>query len=218
MKDQYLENLLQKSPEWLKELEDYAEQNHVPIMEPLGIDFLVQMIKIKRPKKILEIGTAIGYSALRMLQAYPQTSITTIERDEARYKQALNNMEKYDQESKVNIIFDDALACVEMVREEGPYDVLFVDAAKGQYQRFFELYSPMLAEDGIIISDNVLFKGLVASESYFDVKNKLVNKIKSYNEWLSNHPEYHTSIIPIGDGVAITTKNKNIADEEKRGF
>lgn len=211
MNSKYLESLLEETPEWINELEAYAASNQVPIMEPLGINFLTQLIRIKQPNKILEIGTAIGYSALRMLEAYPQTSITTIERDEVRYKQALINLEKYDHESKINIIFGDALESEEIVRSEGPYDVLFVDAAKGQYKRFFELYAPMLSDDGIIISDNVLFKGLVASEEASDVKrkNNLVNKIRAYNQWLTSHPDYHTSIIPIGDGVAITTRKQN---------
>ncbi|CQR46925.1 Protein-L-isoaspartate O-methyltransferase [Paraliobacillus sp. PM-2] len=210
MNEEYLEDLLEASPEWIKELEDYAQRNHVPIMEPLGIDFLMQIIRMKQPKRILEIGTAIGYSALRMLQAFPQTSIITIERDEDRYQQALNNIAKYDKEGKINIIFSDALECVETIRNKAPFDLLFVDAAKGQYQRFFELYSPMLSDNGVIISDNVLFKGLVASKenTVEKRKNKLVNKIKSYNQWLANHPDYHTSIIPIGDGVAITTKSE----------
>nr|WP_246366978.1 O-methyltransferase [Paraliobacillus salinarum] len=214
MNSKYLESLLKETPEWIKELETYATLNQVPIMEPLGIDFLTQLIRIKQPKKILEIGTAIGYSALRMLEAYPQTSIITIERDEARYKQALINLEKYDQANKIKVIFGDALESEEIVRNEGPYDVLFVDAAKGQYKRFFELYAPMLANDGIIISDNVLFKGLVASEEISDVKrkNNLVNKIKAYNQWLTSHSDYHTSIIPIGDGVAITTRKQNTTD------
>ncbi|WP_226036985.1 O-methyltransferase [Aquibacillus saliphilus] len=205
--EQYLIDTIDTKPEWVNELEEYALKNNVPIMEPLGIDFLMQLIRLKKPNKILEIGTAIGYSALRMVEAFPETSIVTIERDKNRYEEALSNIKKIDKKNKITVIFGDALEETNRIKEQAPYDLLFIDAAKGQYQRFFELYSKYLTEDAVIISDNVLFKGLVTDSSIENERsNSIAKKVYKYNEWLINHPSYTTSIIPIGDGVAISVK------------
>lgn len=207
MSKEYLQSLLEESPEWARQLEEYAKENHVPIMEPLGMQFLMQLIRLKQPNKIVEIGAAIGYSALRMQESYPEATITTIERDEERYQEARKNVTAYDKQGKIHLIFGDALECSNEIEKNGPFDLLFIDAAKGQYQRFFELYAPMLTTHGVIITDNVLFKGFVADPTKADKrKQKLANKIKAYNTWLTSHPDYNTSIVPVGDGVAITTK------------
>ncbi|MRH43035.1 SAM-dependent methyltransferase [Aquibacillus halophilus] len=198
---------IDKKADWVSRLEEYAAENRVPIMEPLGMDFLMQIVRLKKPKKILEIGSAIGYSALRMLEASPETQIVTIERDEIRYQEAVSNINKLAPENKITVIFGDALEETNEIKKLAPYDLLFIDAAKGQYQRFFETYSEYLTEDAIIISDNVLFKGLVANSS--SDKDRLTNlaiKIRTYNEWLIKHPSYKTSIVPIGDGVAISVR------------
>ncbi|WP_138415635.1 O-methyltransferase [Aquibacillus sediminis] len=206
--EHYLLETLDPKAEWEKELEDYAKANHIPIMEPLGINFLQQMVRLKKPKRILEIGTAIGYSALQMATAYPKASIVTIERDQIRYDEAVKNIRKLDKQEDITVLFGDALEITNQVEQYGPYDLLFIDAAKGQYQRFFEMYNQFLTEDGLIISDNVLFKGLVAdtSQAANDRINKLAKKIGHYNEWLINHPTYKTTIIPLGDGIAVSVK------------
>ncbi|UFT97864.1 O-methyltransferase [Radiobacillus kanasensis] len=206
LEDYLLSTLDDKKP-WVSEMEQYAKEHHVPIMEPLGIELLQQLIRIKRPKKILEIGTAIGYSALRMLEAYPQANIYTIERDEERFHVAQEYIHSQEVEDKISLIFGDALETTSLVKENGPFDLLFIDAAKGQYQVFFEQYSPLLSEDGMVISDNVLFKGLVANQSGDNKRlDQIAQKIKRYNEYLVNHPRYKTTILPVGDGVAISVK------------
>lgn len=203
----YLEDLLPISSDWVQALETYAHEHKIPIMEPLGIHFLIQLLRVKQPNRILEIGAAIGYSALRMADAVPNASILTIERDEDRYHEAQSNFSKYDKNKQISIILGDALEIYEKLVDEAPFDVLFIDAAKGQYQRFFELYAPLLSQNGVIISDNVLFKGLVADRNQNDNnQHRLVNKIRSFNDWLVRQSGYDTSIIPIGDGVAVTTK------------
>ncbi|TYS84305.1 O-methyltransferase [Rossellomorea aquimaris] len=188
-------------------METFAEAEGVPIMELAGIETLLQLLRIQRPARVLEIGTAIGYSGLRMAEALPDAAIVSIERDEDRYKQALHFIERSPQNDQLDIIFGDALETVQEAESKGPFDALFIDAAKGQYQKFFDLYSPFLAEGGVIYSDNVLFKGMVAEEN---VENKrirnMVKKLKSYNDWLMNHPDYHTVIIPVGDGLAVSRK------------
>nr|WP_204497390.1 O-methyltransferase [Aquibacillus albus] len=203
----YLTRMLPSSDEWVSKLENYAYTHGVPIMEPLGINFLMQLVRLQKPTNILEIGTAIGYSSLRMLEACPSASIVTVERDENRYMEAVNNIKDLNKQKNIHVIHGDALEVVDLVVEKGPYDLLFIDAAKGQYQRFFEMYSKHLTEDAVIISDNVLFKGLVADQSLENERlSKIARKINSYNEWLVNHPDYRTTIVPIGDGVAISVK------------
>ncbi|MBM7554674.1 O-methyltransferase [Thalassobacillus pellis] len=205
--ERYLASLLPERDTWVKEMESYASEHHVPIMEPLGIEFLMQMIRMKKPGRILEIGTAIGYSALRMAEAFPEAEIITMERDPERYREAQENLAKYDRSNKIKVLIGDALDLRQEAEKNGPYDLLFIDAAKGQYQKFFEIYSGMLHKDGVIISDNVLFKGFVAGRQADNKKmENIAGKIREYNKWLISHPDYHTTIVPIGDGVAISVK------------
>ena len=210
MKDsviQYIESLIPERPEFFMRMENYASEHHVPIMESTGIEAMLQILRIKNPKKILEVGAAIGYSSLRMAHALPMTKIITIERDEERAVLARNNIMEFGKEEQVTLVLGDALEIVDEVSSYGPFDVIFIDAAKGQYRRFFELYSRYLLKDGLIITDNVLFKGLVAEEVIEHKRTaQLVKKIKQYNEWLMSHSDYHTVILPVGDGVAISKK------------
>lgn len=198
--------ILNKNPFFLR-LESYAKENNVPIMEPVGIEVLLQILKIKEPESILEIGTAIGYSALRMADALPNAKIVSIERDEERYILAEKNVKDMGKERQITIIYGDALEVSEEVKKYAPFDCLFLDAAKGQYKRFFERYEPYLKEKGLIITDNVLFKGLVVEEEVEHKRTRqLVNKIKTFNEWVMNHPKYESIIIPVGDGLLISKK------------
>lgn len=205
--DQYLLNTLDPKEKWVKELETKAKNDHIPIMEPLGIDFLMQIIRMYRPTRILEIGTAIGYSALRMLEAYSACKIVSIERDKERFQQAVSAINSLGKQENIEVILGDALEKAEMIEKKGPYDMVFIDAAKGQYQRFFEIYSEYLTKNGMIITDNVLFKGYVAEEYNENKKyTGIAKKIHKYNEWLVNHPNYKTTIVPIGDGIALSVK------------
>lgn len=205
----YLESLIPTRNERLLEMEEYARVHHVPIMELVGVETLLQILRIHQPNKILEIGTAIGYSAIRMAQSLEETTIYTIERDEERYEEAIANIQKADLSDRIIVIKGDALDVFEQIQSYGPFDFLFIDAAKGQYQKFFELYGTLITEKGIILSDNVLFRGLVAKE-VANIESKrlrtLAKKIKKYNEWLMQHPLYHTTILPVGDGIAISIK------------
>ncbi|MBB6445934.1 O-methyltransferase [Bacillus benzoevorans] len=202
----YIENLIPERPEFFMKMEKYAADYHVPIMEPAGMEAMLQILRILEPERILEVGTAIGYSALRMAYAVPDVSIVTIERDEERVEMAEENFAMFGRE-QIHLIKGDALEMEEEAAKYAPYDAIFIDAAKGQYQRFFELYSRYLTERGIIITDNVLFKGLVAEETIEHKRtNGLVKKIKHFNEWLMSHPDYDTVILPVGDGVAISKK------------
>ncbi len=207
--DEYLKQLLPASNTWRKSMEEEADENHVPIMDQVSMQFVSQIIRLIEPKHILEIGTAIGYSALRMLEAYPTATITTIERDEKRYNRAKERIAEQGKTDRIHLIHGDALDVLTSLQTTGHiFDVAFIDAAKGHYQTFFEKTNPMIRPGGTVISDNVLFRGFVASEEEVDKRYRsLVKKLRVYNEWLMNHESYDSSVIPIGDGIALSIKS-----------
>ena len=192
------------------EMKQYAQEFDVPIIQDQGLELMLQLLRIKQPQSILEIGTAIGYSALMMARHLPKTHIVSIERDPKRYNEAIAYHERSSIKEQVTLLEADAL---EIANEELPiqkYDVIFIDAAKAQYQKFFEKYEPLLKEDGMIISDNLIFHGHIFDNNQKQSRNlkQLVRKINRYNDWLANHPNYDTLLLPIGDGVAISLKKK----------
>ena len=140
-----------------------------------------------------------------MAYALPSAKIVTVERDALRFEKAEKYIREAEVENQVHLVYGDALEAADKIREHGPYEVIFIDAAKGQYRRFFEIYSAMLRPKGIMITDNVLFKGLVA-EGNIEKKRirSLVAKIDDYNRWLTAHPDFDTVILPVGDGVAVS--------------
>lgn len=192
------------------EMKQYAQEFDVPIIQDQGLELMLQLLRIKQPQSILEIGTAIGYSSLMMARHLPNTQIVSIERDHKRYNEAIAYHERSSIKEQVTLLEADAL---EIANEELPiqkYDVIFIDAAKAQYQKFFEKYEPLLKEDGMIISDNLIFHGHIFDNNQKQSRNlkQLVRKINRYNDWLANHPDYDTLLLPIGDGVAISLKKK----------
>ncbi|WP_090233141.1 O-methyltransferase [Lentibacillus halodurans] len=202
----YLMQSLPAEDNWVNELERTAAEDDVPIMDPLGMNFVKQLIRLTKPDRILEIGTAIGYSALRMLQANPEAEIITVEKDEQRYHQAIRNIRNANKQDHIHVIYGDALEELQMMTDS-TFDLVLIDAAKGKYQRFFELSTPLLTEGGYVLSDNVLFKGYVAdTKKQHPRYQTIAGKIRTYNDWLMNHPDFTTTIVPIGDGIAISTK------------
>lgn len=216
----YLEQLIPKSNEFMCSLEQYASEHRVPIMEKEGIHFLTQLIRLHQPDTILELGTAIGYSALRMHEAAPTGHITTLERDEEMVAIAKENIKLAEKEHAIKVIHADAFDALEQLNnEQKQFDFIFIDAAKGQYKKFFSLVEPLLTNGGVIVCDNVLFKGLVVDPSQTDNKRlqKLAKKIDIFNHWLMQNELYHTSLIPIGDGITISMKKSanDLGIEEK---
>ena len=188
----------------LDSMEEYAKINNVPIMEPDGINFLTNYIKENNIKSILEIGSAIGYSAIKMCLVDSNIKVTTIERDEVRYKEAVKNIKNANMQDRINIIFDDAFN----VDINGKYDLIFIDAAKAQYIKFFEKFKVNLDDSGTIITDNLKFHGLTKNIENIKSKNlkALVKKINNYVEFLKENKEFHTDFIDIGDGIGISKK------------
>ncbi|MCM2676569.1 O-methyltransferase [Alkalicoccobacillus plakortidis] len=203
----YLVALTPKRSKLVEEMEADAKEHDVPIMDLVGMESLLQLLQLRAPKRILEIGTAIGYSAIRMAEVLPDTEIVTIERDPERAEKAKFYIEQAGLSNRIHLIEGDALNVVEILEKMPLFHVLFIDAAKGQYQRFFDLYTPLIALGGIVFSDNVLFRGLVAKQDVESKRlSKLAGKINTYNQYLMEHPNFHTRILPIGDGLAVSFK------------
>jgi len=206
----YLQQMVPERKSWMKKMEQFASEHRIPIMEPVSMNFLTQLVRVKQPQSILEIGTAIGYSALRMNEAYPSAKITTIEKNKDMYHRALNNIQLHDKLQQIKVIHGDAIEVINKFKKDTIFDFIFIDAAKGQYKRYFEAVQPFLQREGMIVCDNILFKGYVVNQHKTDHVRlqKLAQKLRTFNDWLSTHKLYHTSIIPIGDGVSISVKIK----------
>ncbi|MBQ9908508.1 MAG: HAD hydrolase-like protein [Treponema sp.] len=185
-------------------IKNYAMQNEVPIMQDEGSDFICEYIKEHKVKSILEIGTAIGYSAVRFAKLNPEIRVTSIEIDQERYSQAVKNVEKNGLEDRITLIFGDALT----EEIEGKFDLIFIDAAKAQYIKFFEKYKENLSENGVIVSDNLSFHGMVEDLSLthnYSTK-KLVKKIRKYIDFLKTNEEFETEFFDKGDGISVSRK------------
>ena len=194
--------------EHILEMEKYAIDNNIPIIEKKSIAFIMRYIKNHNVLNILEIGSAIGYSSILMASSSKDVMVTTIERDEARYMECLKNVKKCGMEKKINVVFQDALEL--NLSEELRYDLIFIDAAKGQYTKFFEKYKNYLNPGGVIITDNIHFHGYVGESDKLDKGNlkSLVEKIESYVDFLKNNEEFDTVFKDIGDGLSISTWKK----------
>ncbi len=193
--------------EGIKEIKTYALDNDVPIMQDEGIDYLIEYIASNHITKILEIGTAIGYSAIMMAASNPNIYITSIERNRDMYLEAVKNVKKMGLEKRITLIFQDALE----VELDETFELIFIDAAKAQSIRFFEKFEHYLVSNGTIITDNIYFHGLVdAEEDTIDSKNvrALVRKIKQYITFLEENKAYQTEILRIGDGISVSKRKE----------
>lgn len=191
------------------DLEEYAKKYNIPIMQKDGIEFLLRYIKEHNIKNVLEIGTAIGYSAIRMALVDSSIKVTTIERDQDRYEIALKNIDNFNLCSQINVIFGDAFD-IELTDK---YDLIFIDAAKSQYIKFFEKFKENLSENGMIVSDNLNFHGLTKTDESELSRNVrgLVRKLNSYTEFLKNNDEFETTFYNLGDGVSVSKRRNDNA-------
>jgi len=192
----------------IKLIEEYAKINNVPIMMKDGIEYLTNYIKENNIKNILEIGTAIGYSAIKMCLVNNDIKVTTIERDEIRYKEALKNIKIFNLEDRITVIYKDALE-VELNEQ---FDLIFIDAAKSQYIKFFEKYDKNLKIGGVMFSDNLNFHGLTHTDKVIESRNVrgIVRKLNNYITYLKELKSYNTTFLDIGDGISISIKLTNI--------
>ena len=191
----------------IRKMETYADEKGVPIMEKDGITFLTEFVKLNKVKNILEVGTAIGYSAILMALTDSDVKVTSIERDKERYIEAVKNVKKFDLDDRITLVLADALE----FNSDEEYDLIFIDAAKSQYTKFFEKFSNNLKDRGFIITDNINFHGLVDSDKSKLTKNVrgLVTKIEKYINFLKDNKKFKTRFFEIGDDIAISRKKKN---------
>lgn len=191
----------------IKELKEDARRRDIPIMQDEGIEFLTTFIIKYQINSVLEIGTAVGYSAIMMALANPKLKVVTIERDEERYLEALKNVKKFDLEDRITLLFNDALN----LKLNEKFDLIFLDGAKGQNVNFFEHFERNLNEDGFIVTDNIDFHGYVKKDES-EIKSRnlrgLVRKIKAYIDYLKGNNTYHTTFYEKGDGISVTTKRE----------
>lgn len=187
----------------MKKLLDYAQENNVPIIEKQGLDCLLNIIRCEKPNYILEIGSAIGYSAINMALNC-DAEIYTIERDDLMYEQCIKNIERFKLNSRITAYHYDALEFDESTLMN--FDIIYIDAAKAQYKKFFEKYVKLLNKDGIVIFDNLNFHGYVELEQS-EIKNRnlrqLVRKIKEFNKYVKDIEGFNFEQIDEGDGLGI---------------
>lgn len=204
--EDYIRHTLKDANGLLKELEIYAEENSVPIVHKEVSDLLKVLLKIQKPKKILEVGCAIGYSSILFATICGDDSdITTCERNPIMIEKAKENIKKAGFENNIRILEGDAVENLKDI--EGEYDMIFLDAAKGQYKLFYDLVIDKLKVGGVLISDNILYKGMIADDNLVVRRKKtIVKRMRNYLDYICNCDYMTTSLLPMGDGVAISYK------------
>ena len=205
--EEYIRNLNLPSESLLRSMEDYATVNHVPIVQPEVAKLLEVIIKISAAKKVLEVGTAIGYSAIVICGAMDKGRVVTIEKRKDMIQLAEKFIKEAGYQEQIQVIHGNAEEILPLLDEE--FDVIFLDAAKGKYLDFFNSCSRLLKNGGVLISDNVLYKGMVASDEYVVRRKKtIVTRMRTYLDYIMGNPDFSSCIIPIGDGVAISYRVK----------
>ena len=189
----------------IEEIKKKALEDHIPIIMDDTLEVVGKILEKIKPKKILEIGTAVGYSAIRFSEYLNENGyIDTIEKDEERVKEAKQNIKDLGLDEKIHIFEGDALEILPTLA--GPYDVVFIDAAKGKYPIFLSEALRMLANNGIIIADNILYKGYVMSDYNKHKQRTAVRGLREFLKNLNENENLTTEIIEVGDGLAISRK------------
>lgn len=204
--EDYIRETLEQNTGQIREMELYAEENSVPIIHKEVAELLKVILKIHRPKRILEIGCAIGYSSILFSSILDNdVEIITTERNPVMLEKAVENIKKAGLEDKIKILVGDAQETLKDI--DGEFDMIFIDAAKGQYKMFFDKVIDKLKVDGLVISDNILYKGMIASDDLVVRRKKtIVKRMRDYLDYICQSDYLDTSIIPIGDGLAISYK------------
>lgn len=205
----YLNQTLPKSEGLLGELEDYAQKHLTPIIQKEVRCLLDCILTYKKPQRILEVGTAIGYSAIFFAKHTGKNGeVITLEKDADYIKRAKENFAKSDVYDKINLIEGDAVETITNI--DGEFDVVFLDANKSKYRHYFDVIFPKIKNGGLLICDNILYKGMVSNDELLPRKHyTIVRALRDFLPFLANHPMLSTSIIPIGDGVTISVKRSN---------
>ena len=180
-------------------LEAYAAEHHVPILHKESVVALTDYIREHQILSILEVGTAIGYSAMQMASVNPAVHVTTLERDSNRLAEATSFIIEAGMESQVEVFFTDALEYI----PSSTFDLIFIDAGKAQYQVFFERFTPYLKPGGVVICDNYFLHGLTV-ENAPKHKRTMARKLEAFKAFLTSHPYFITTILDVGDGLSVS--------------
>lgn len=201
----FLRSILPEEDIVLQQLRSYAEEHHVPVVDP-EVGYLLQFLTgLVKPQNVLEIGTAIGCSGIYITRAMERGHFTTIELQEERYNLALEYFQKAGVKHKIHAICGDAREIVPQLEEQ--YDMIFMDAAKGQYQEFLSVADRILKPGGLLVADNVLLNGWVVNLNYPRHRQKtMVYRMKAFLEQFRENSFYQCSVVPLGDGVALIHK------------
>ena len=192
----------------LEKIKEKALENHIPIIMDDTLEVIAKILTEKKPKRILEIGAAVGYSAMCFSKYLAEDGlIDTIERDEERIEEAKQNFKKVEVENKINLYEGDAVEILPTLNEK--YDVVFIDAAKGKYPFFLKEALRMLNQDGIIFADNILYKGYVMSDYNKHKQRTAVRNLREYIKETTENPNLETEILEVGDGLAISKMKLN---------
>lgn len=194
----------------LKKIKDEAIKNHVPILQDESLALILMVLNLKKPNKILEIGTAVGYSAINFSKylSGENAKIKTIEIKENMAEIARANIKDMGLEEKIEVIQADATKYLETLDAENTYDVVFIDAAKGQYLVFLKEAIRLVKSGGVIIADNVLFKGRVLSDYNEHKHRTATNRLRTYLKLIEEDERLESTLVKIGDGVAISIVKK----------
>ncbi len=189
--------------EELQKIKEKALKEYIPIIMDDTLEVVGSILKELKPSKILEIGTAVGYSAMCFSEYLQEGGrIDTIERDEERVKEAKENIEKVEVAEKIHIIEGDAVEVLPTLEEK--YDAIFIDAAKGKYPFFLQQALRMLNKNGVILADNILYKGYVMGDYHKHKQRTAVRNLREYIAEVTNNPKLETQILEVGDGLAIS--------------
>ncbi len=189
----------------IEQIKEKALDEHIPIIMDDTLEVVNKILEDKKPERILEIGTAVGYSAIMFSKYLTENGyIDTIERDEERIKEAKENVKDLNLEEKIHIFEGDAIEILPTLK--GPYDVVFIDAAKGKYPIFLSEALRMLGNNGIIVADNVLYKGYVMSDYNKHKQRTAVRGLREFLKELNENENLTTQILEVGDGLAISKK------------
>ena len=189
----------------LEKIKQKALEEHIPIIMDDTLEVIEKYLKENKPHKILEIGTAVGYSAICFTEILAEDGqIDTIERDTERVKEAKENIKKAEVENKINIYEGDAVEILPTLKNK--YDVIFIDAAKGKYPFFLKEALRMLNTNGIIFADNILYKGYVMSDYNKHKQRTAVRNLREYIKEVNENPELETEILEVGDGLVVSRK------------
>lgn len=207
----FIHSFDKEKPAYLNELEQYSLETNVPIIRPQMQSLLRFIVTWAKPMRILEVGTAIGFSALLMSEYAPEgCHITTIEKYEKRIPAARENFAKAGRENAITLLEGDAAQILTELSEDGEYDMIFMDAAKGQYIHFLPDILRLLAPDGILVSDNILQESeLIESKYAVTRRNRTIhNRMREYLYALTHNEGLETIILPVADGVTLTVKKR----------